>query len=137
VSTAYIVAGAFEFVGVVWVVGDVYFDRRRAREIAGRRYGSGAPRSPGPRAWIYEAMDDNTIQRDPTSAHARMLVERREGQARADLNRVASRSLLADVEFRDALVDVLRGNIFRRLGGPTCLLIGIVLGTVANIANTH
>lgn len=34
-------------------------------------------------------------------------------------------------------MDILRGNLLRRLGGPLCLVVGIVVGTVANVANTH
>ncbi len=54
ITTGYIVAGAFEVVGVAWVVGDVYFDRRRARNIVAER--NRLPRPPGRGGWIYEGL---------------------------------------------------------------------------------
>jgi hypothetical protein len=138
IEVAYIVAGLFEIAGVAWVVADVRMNRRRAREMAAMRFGhTGIPFGPIGRGWIYEAMDDEEVRRNPTGATAYRIAKRRRGQARADLNRIARRSALADLAFRDALVDLLGGNLFWRLGGPACLVIGIALGTVANIANTH
>ncbi|HEY1563378.1 MAG TPA: hypothetical protein VGF72_01705 [Gaiellaceae bacterium] len=131
ITTGYIIAGAFEVVGVVWVVVDVYFDRRRARGIAARR--SGLPSRPRGRGLIYEDIASDEIARHPTSATSYRILKRRRTSLSNEIQRGARRAALVEAE----VLNMLRGNLVRRLGGPACLVVGIVVGTVANIANTH
>lgn len=134
---AYIVAGLFEIAGVSWVVADVVLDRRRAREIVSQRSGAYVPSPPTPRAMLMQDIEDRSLERDPNSGRSRMILRQRRDREQRELQRIALGSASAEREFRETVADMLRGNLVRRLRGPACLLIGIVLGTVANIANTH
>jgi hypothetical protein len=129
ITTAYIVAGAFEVVGVAWVVGDVYFDRRRARDIVAER--ARLPRPPGRGRWIYGGLTNQ--RRGPHSASSYRETKDRRKQEYAEVQHGARKAALVEAE----IVGTLRGNLVRRLGGPLCLVAGIVIGTAANIANTH
>ncbi|HET8556938.1 MAG TPA: hypothetical protein VFL58_06490 [Gaiellaceae bacterium] len=128
IVAAYIVAAAFEVVGVAWVVADVYFDRRRARDVVSKR--SRMPRSSGRRAWLYGGLV--TQSRGPHAGSYRAEKERRK-QTWAGVERGARQAAQVEAE----VLDMLRGNLVRRLGGPLCLVVGIVVSTVTNIANTH
>jgi hypothetical protein len=129
IVAAYIVAASFEVVGVAWVVADVYFDRRHARHIVAER--SRLPRPPGRGRWIYGGLTSQ--RRGPRSASSYRESKERRKQEYAEVQHGARKAALVETE----ILDMLRGNLVRRLGGPLCLVIGIVLGTVANIANTH
>lgn len=129
ITTGYLVAGAFEVVGVVWVVGDVYLDRRRARKIVAEH--NRLPRPPRRGGWIYGGLTSQ--RRGPHSASSYRARKERRSQEYAEVQHGARKAALVEAE----IVDILRGNLVRRLGGPVCLVVGIVVGTVANIANTH
>lgn len=129
VVAAYLVAAAFEVVGVAWVVADVYFDRRRARNIVNKR--SRMPRSSGRRAWLYGGLV--TQRRGPHAAGSYRAEKERRRETWDEVQRGARQAALVEAE----VLDMLRGNLVRRLGGPLCVVVGIVVGTVANIASTH
>jgi hypothetical protein len=129
ITTGYIVAGAFEVIGVAWVVADVYFDRRRARKIVRAR--SHMPRSPGRRAWLHGGLGNQ--RRGPQVASSYRAENERRKETWLEVERGARQAAQVEAE----VLGMLRGNLFRRLGGPLCLVVGIVVGTIANIANTH
>lgn len=114
---------------MAWVVADVYLDRRRARDIVAER--NRLPRPPGRGRWIYGRLTSQ--RRGPHSASSYRESKERRKQEYAEVQHGARKAALVEAE----ILDMLRGNLVRRLGGPLCLVVGIVVGTVANIANTH
>jgi len=127
--TLYVLAALLEAGGVLLVVWDVRRDRNRAREYLGlpRRV-----RIPWPRAtWtIQHALEDEDIRR---GSHLGQMIQReRSDQAARDLQRVALRAAEAEVEFRQTIADILRGNVYRRLVPAVLIAAGIALGTYAN-----
>lgn len=61
-----------------------------------------------------------------------MIQRERSDQAARDLQRVALRAAEAEVEFRQTIADILRGNVYRRLVPAVLIAAGIALGTYAN-----
>jgi aromatic ring-cleaving dioxygenase len=99
ITTGYIVAGAFEVVGVAWVVGDVYFDRRRARNIVAER--NRLPRPPGRGRWIYGGLTSQ--RRGPHSASSYRESKERRKQEYAEIQHEARKTALVEAEILDML----------------------------------
>jgi hypothetical protein len=130
----YLIAAACEISGIGFVVFDVWTDRKHARELVAADSRTYVPRPPGPRAWIYEQIEESSIRRDPNSAHAQMIIRQRKEKQEREIQQIAIGSAQAEAELLEALADMLRGNLFRRLLGPALLVVGVVVGTVGNIA---
>jgi hypothetical protein len=110
---AYSVSGLLEIVGV----GLVVFDVRRDRQIA-LRLTQDPPTEP-------VELDERTLRKHPGSL-----------ASRRGLLAMEHDSALADAHIRDALSDMLEGHVFRRLRGPALVVLGIIVGTAANIATS-
>lgn len=108
---AYILSAALEILGIGLVVLDVRADRKTALRLT-----QVSPSEP-------VELDESTIRRFPGS----LALRRR-------LVGLEHDSDLADEHIRDVLNDVLQGNLFRRLRGPALVVLGIIVGTAANIA---
>ncbi len=79
-------------------------------------------------------MDDDTLRRDPSSMQAQEIHRRRGRDAQQALQQIALGSARAEDELLRAIADMLAGeSLFRRLIGPALVMIGIVVGTAANI----
>jgi hypothetical protein len=133
VIALYLIACVLEVVGIAVVVVDVWIDRRRARGLLENNAPTYVPNPPGPRAWIYEQIDESAIRRDPEGIQASMIVRRRREREQRELQRVALGGARAYDELLGAVADMLRGNLFRRLVGPAMLVAGVIVGTVANV----
>lgn len=104
---AYIVSAILEVAGIALVVSDVRADRRRAQELMEKPRPGYVPPYPRRRQQTFEQVE---LQRT------------------AEANAEAVSDLLSE------MVDMLRGDIWRRLRGPGLVALGILVGTGANIA---
>jgi hypothetical protein len=126
----FVVSAGLEIAGVAIIVVDVWRDRQRAREYIGlpRRV-----RIPPPltRWTVYSALEDMEIERG--GYQGRRILRQREESAHRDMQRVALGAAEAELEYRQTIADILRGNLYRRVAGPALVTLGIVLGTWANL----
>lgn len=108
---AYIVSGAFEIIGIGILVIDVL--RQRAAAVLLKETPPSEP----------VELDKSNVRSFPGSLtmRRRLLGLQRDSE-------------LADERIQQVLNAVLPGSLSRALLGPTLIAIGIVIGTVANIA---
>jgi hypothetical protein len=135
---AYVISALLEIIGIGLVVLDVRGDRARAQALLEEQRQEYVPPPIHPRASINEQLDQDTIQRDPSSPQAQGIYRRRVEEAKRDrdaMQQIASGSARAEAELLRAIADTLTGaGLFRRLVGPALVMIGIIVGTAANVA---
>jgi hypothetical protein len=131
----YVVAALLEAFGIGMIVADVRAQRARAAELLKRPRRT---RIPNPsvmgRGHIYEAIENDQIRRGGSEAGA--ILSRRARQSENMARRIGFGAAQAEMELVDELVKILGGNMFRKLLGPGLLIAGVIVGTVANVANT-
>jgi hypothetical protein len=122
----YLIGGILELAGIGLVAFDIRDDRRRFAELRNRppvraatdwrQFGRSSPQR------MFEQHRDplESARRDAASAAA---AQQRTGVHLAEEARAQ----------RDALLDILAGNMARRTLGLWLLLIGIAVGTAANV----
>jgi hypothetical protein len=132
VTVLYLLSAALEIGGIAIVVWDVRIDRHRARALLERPHRSYGVGLRGAGVTRREWMDDAMIRSDPTGPLARHIRQQRREEERRRVERVARASANAETELKQALVDVLLGSK-RRLIGPALLVLGVILGTWANL----
>jgi hypothetical protein len=135
---AYVLSGLLEIVGIGLVVLDVRGDRSRARDLLDEQRPDYVPSKEMARASINLQLDEQAIRQNPSGMEAQGIYRRRAQEAERDLRRqqqIASGSARAEAELLRAIADMLAGkSLFRRLIGPVLVMIGIVVGTAANLA---
>jgi hypothetical protein len=130
---AYIVSALLEMAGIAVVIWDVRQDRRQALGFVDRPRRVRVPWQRG--SWTMQAaIEDHDIAKG--GAYGQMLSRGRSEAAARSVQQVAMGAAQAELETRQAIAGLLRGNFYRRLGGPALVLLGIVIGTAANIAAT-
>jgi hypothetical protein len=120
--------------GVVLVFFDIRADLARARRLATNPGGNYVPSTPGARAWIYEQIDELAIKRDPNGARALRIRQERHTKADRELQQVALSSARGQASLISEIVEALSGNVRRRVAGPVLIVLGVLIGTAANIA---
>lgn len=131
----YVVSALMEVGGIGMVVSDVRGQRTRAAELLRRPRRT---RIPNPsvmgRGHIYEGIENDTIRRGGSEAGA--ILSRRARQSENIARRIGFGAAQAEMELMDELVKILGGSLFRKLLGPGLLVAGVLIGTIANVANT-
>jgi hypothetical protein len=131
----YAVSALMEVGGIGMVVSDVRAQRARAAELLKRPRSTRVPNpSKMGRGHIYKAIENDQIRRGGSEAGA--ILSRRSRQSENTARRIGFGAAQAEIELVDELVKILGGNLFRKLLGPGLLIAGVVIGTIANVANT-
>jgi hypothetical protein len=135
VIVLYVVAALLEVSGIGTIVADVRAQRARAAELLKRPRRTRIPRPGGPMVGsVHHAIESDQLRRGGPEAGA--ILARRARQSEDTARRIGFGAAQAEMELQDELVKILGGSLWRKLLGPALLVAGVVVGTLANIANT-